>query len=138
MISGNAIAGVGAVYKDAPAHQVIDGKTRWSYPFIDAHLHIESGMMTPVTFESATLPLGVTTIVCDPHEIVNVMGEEGIEWFLRCAEQAQQNQFVQVSSCVPALPGSDVNGADFPLTEMLKYKDHSHVLGLAEMMNFRR
>lgn len=137
VISGNAIAGVGAVYKDAPAHQVIDGKNAVVVPgFIDAHLHIESSMMTPVTFESATLPLGVTTIVCDPHEIVNVMGEEGIEWFLRCAEQAQQNQFVQVSSCVPALPGSDVNGADFPLAEMLKYKDHSHVLGLAEMMNF--
>ncbi|AUR31231.1 adenine deaminase [Morganella morganii] len=137
VISGNAIAGVGAVYKDAPAHQVIDGKNAVVVPgFIDAHLHIESGMMTPVTFESATLPLGVTTIVCDPHEIVNVMGEEGIEWFLRCAGQAQQNQFVQVSSCVPALPGSDVNGADFPLAEMLKYKDHPHVLGLAEMMNF--
>lgn len=137
VISGNAIAGVGAVYKDAPAHQVIDGKNAVVVPgFIDAHLHIESSMMTPVTFESATLPLGVTTIVCDPHEIVNVMGEEGIEWFLRCAEQAQQNQFVQVSSCVPALPGSDVNGADFPLAEMLKYKDHPHVPGLAEMMNF--
>ncbi|MEM7873915.1 adenine deaminase [Morganella morganii] len=137
VISGNAIAGVGAVYKDAPAHQVIDGKNAVVVPgFIDAHLHIESSMMTPVTFESATLPLGVTTIVCDPHEIVNVMGEEGIEWFLRCAEQAQQNQFVQVSSCVPALPGSDVNGADFPLAEMLKYKDHPHAPGLAEMMNF--
>ncbi|MGJ7394023.1 adenine deaminase [Morganella morganii] len=137
VISGNAIAGVGTVYKDAPAHQVIDGKNAVVVPgFIDAHLHIESGMMTPVTFESATLPLGVTTIVCDPHEIVNVMGEEGLEWFLRCAGQAQQNQFVQVSSCVPALPGSDVNGADFPLAEMLKYKDHPHVLGLAEMMNF--
>lgn len=137
VISGNAIAGVGAVYQDAPAHQVIDGKNAVVVPgFIDAHLHIESSMMTPVTFESATLPLGVTTIVCDPHEIVNVMGEEGIEWFLRCAEHAQQNQFVQVSSCVPALPGSDVNGADFPLAEMLKYKDHPHVLGLAEMMNF--
>lgn len=137
VISGNAIAGVGAVYKDAPAHQVIDGKNAVVVPgFIDAHLHIESSMMTPVTFESATLPLGVTTIVCDPHEIVNVMGEEGIEWFLRCVEQAQQNQFVQVSSCVPALPGSDVNGADFPLAEMLKYKDHPHVPGLAEMMNF--
>ncbi|HDF2344332.1 TPA: adenine deaminase [Morganella morganii] len=137
VISGNAIAGVGVVYKDAPAHQVIDGKNAVVVPgFIDAHLHIESSMMTPVTFESATLPLGVTTIVCDPHEIVNVMGEEGIEWFLRCAEQAQQNQFVQVSSCVPALPGSDVNGAEFPLAEMLKYKDHPHVPGLAEMMNF--
>ena len=137
VISGTSVAGVGAIYKDAPAHQVIDGKNAVVVPgFIDAHLHIESSMMTPVTFESATLPLGVTTIVCDPHEIVNVMGEEGIEWFLRCAQTAQQNQFVQVSSCVPALPGSDVNGADFPLTDMMKYKDHSHVLGLAEMMNF--
>ena len=58
--------------------------------FIDAHLHIESSMMTPITFETATLPRGLTTVICDPHEIVNVMGEAGFAWFARCAEQARQ------------------------------------------------
>ena len=81
--------------------------------FIDAHLHIESSMMTPVTFETATLPRGLTTVICDPHEIVNVMGEAGFARVCRCAKQARQNQYLQVSSCVPALEGCDVNGASF-------------------------
>ncbi|KKI45682.1 adenine deaminase [Hafnia alvei] len=137
VICGANIAGIGPAYAGAVAHRRIDANNAIAVPgFIDSHLHIESSMMTPITFESATLPLGVTSIVCDPHEIVNVMGKQGLEWFLRCAEQAQQNQFVQISSCVPALAGSDINGAEFPLDEMLKYRDHSHVLGLAEMMNF--
>ena len=50
--------------------------------------------MTPVTFETATLPRGLTTVICDPHEIVNVMGEAGFAWFARCAEQAKQNQYL--------------------------------------------
>ncbi|PEH71197.1 adenine deaminase [Edwardsiella tarda] len=137
LISGDSIAGVGPNYADAPARQHIDAGGAVAVPgFIDAHLHIESSMMTPITFESVTLPLGVTTIVCDPHEIINVMGEAGLAWFLRCADGARQNQFVQVSSCVPALAGTDVNGAEFPLPAMLHYRDHPHVLGLAEMMNF--
>lgn len=78
VIKGRYIAGVGAEYADAPALQRIDARgataVLW---FIDAHLHIESSMMTPVTFETATLPRGLTTVICDPHEIVNVMGEAG-------------------------------------------------------------
>ncbi|WAM44724.1 adenine deaminase [Edwardsiella piscicida] len=137
LISGDSIAGVGPAYACAAALERIDAGGAVAVPgFIDAHLHIESSMMTPITFESVTLPLGVTTIVCDPHEIVNVMGEEGLAWFLRCAEGAQQNQFIQISSCVPALAGTDINGAEFPLTAMLPYREHPHVLGLAEMMNF--
>lgn len=137
VISGNTIAGIGPAYQGAAALQRIDAYNAIAVPgFIDAHLHIESSMMTPVTFESATLPLGVTTIVCDPHEIINVMGETGLAWFLRSAEQARQNQFIQVSSCVPALAGCDVNGAEFPVEQMQAYHDHPHVLGLAEMMDY--
>ncbi|MGP0777998.1 amidohydrolase family protein, partial [Escherichia coli] len=111
VIKGRYIAGVGAEYTDAPALQRIDARGATAVPgFIDAHLHIESSMMTPVTFETATLPRGLTTVICDPHEIVNVMGEAGFAWFARCAEQARQNQYLQVSSCVPALEGCDVNG----------------------------
>ncbi len=78
VIKGRYIAGVGAEYTDAPALQRIDAHGATAVPgFIDAHLHIESSMMTPVTFETATLPRGLTTVICDPHEIVNVMGEAG-------------------------------------------------------------
>lgn len=93
-------------------------------------------MMTPVTFETATLPRGLTTVVCDPHEIVNVMGEKGFSWFVRCAELAKQNQYLQVSSCVPALEGCDVNGARFTLDQMLIWRDHPLVAGLAEVMDY--
>lgn len=77
-IKGRYIAGIGSEYNDAPTLQRIDAHGAIAVPwFIDAHLHIESSMMTPVTFETATLPRGLTTVICDPHEIVNVMGEAG-------------------------------------------------------------
>lgn len=136
VLSGETIAGVGPEYADAPAERVINARGATAVPgFIDAHMHVESSMMTPLEFERATLPRGTTSIVCDPHEIVNVMGREGMEWFLRCSEMAYQNQFVQISSCVPALPGTDVNGGDFSLAEMEAYAGHAHVTGLAEVMN---
>ncbi|MFC6276449.1 adenine deaminase [Psittacicella hinzii] len=137
VIKHGYIVGFGAEYKEQPASQVIDAQGKVAVPgFFDAHLHIESSLMTPQTFEAATLPKGVTTIVCDPHEIVNVMGSQGMDWFVNSASQAIQNQFVQVSSCVPALPGCEVNGAEFTLEQMATYRNHPHVLGLAEMMNF--
>ncbi|MDM2735429.1 adenine deaminase [Citrobacter sp. Ct235] len=134
---GRHIAGIGAEYRDAPALRRIDAHGATAVPgFIDSHLHIESSMMTPVTFETATLPRGLTTVVCDPHEIVNVMGEKGFSWFVRCAELAKQNQYLQVSSCVPALEGCDVNGARFSLDQMLTWRDHPLVAGLAEVMDY--
>ncbi|MEG1209875.1 MAG: adenine deaminase [Leclercia sp.] len=137
VIKGQRIAGIGPAYTHAPALQHFDAEGAIAAPgFIDAHLHIESSMMTPVTFETATLPHGLTTLICDPHEIVNVMGEKGLSWFIRCAEQALQNQYIQVSSCVPALRDCDINGAEYPLEEMLKWRDHPRVTGLAEMMDY--
>lgn len=137
VIKGRHIAGVGPAWADTQAKYRVDAAGAVAAPgFIDAHLHIESSMMTPVTFETATLPHGLTTVICDPHEIVNVMGEEGLAWFIRCAEQARQNQYIQVSSCVPALRGSDINGAEFPLEAMLKWRDHPRVTGLAEVMDY--
>ena len=134
---GRHIAGIGAEYRYAPALRRIDAHGATAVPgFIDSHLHIESSMMTPVTFETATLPRGLTTVVCDPHEIVNVMGEKGFSWFVRCAELAKQNQYLQVSSCVPALEGCDVNGARFSLDQMLTWRDHPLVAGLAEVMDY--
>ena len=67
----------------------IDGRGRFAVPgFIDTHVHIECSLVTPVEFERCVLPHGVTTVICDPHEIANVLGVEGIRYFLDCAEQA--------------------------------------------------
>ena len=93
-------------------------------------------MMHPFEFERLTLPLGTTTTICDPHEITNVMGEKGFSWFLRCSELMNQNLFVQVSSCIPALPGFETNGSRFDIEQMKKFRDHPSVMVLAEMMNF--
>ena len=136
-IAGKSIAGIGKEYEDQEAIKVVDGKNKIAVPgFIDGHLHIESSMMHPFEFERLTLPLGTTTAICDPHEITNVLGDKGFSWFLRCADKAHQNLFVQVSSCVPALPGCETNGAPFELENMEEYKNSPHTLGLAEMMNF--
>ncbi|MEK2646336.1 adenine deaminase [Bdellovibrio sp. BCCA] len=136
-IGGEYIVGVGLEYLGSPTKRTYDGQGLFVTPgFIDGHLHIESSMMSPFEFEKATLPLGTTTAVCDPHEITNVLGAKGFEWFLRSSELMHQNLFVQMSSCVPALPGFETTGSDFPLEEMKKHKDHPSVLGLAEMMNF--
>lgn len=136
-IAGQTIAGIGLEYETQEANRIIDGAGAFATPgFIDSHLHIESSMMHPFEFEKLTLPLGTTTAICDPHEITNVMGETGFSWFLRCSEKMHQNLFVQVSSCVPALPGFETNGGQFDLINMKKYASHPRVLGLAEMMNF--
>lgn len=136
-IGGDHIVGVGLDYLNSPANRTYDAQGAFVTPgFIDGHLHIESSMMSPFEFERATLPLGTTTAICDPHEITNVLGAKGFEWFLRSSELMHQNLFVQMSSCVPALPGFETTGSDFNLEEMKKFKDHSAVLGLAEMMNF--
>ncbi len=137
LIHQGSIVAVGPECAELDAVRVRDCEGQTAVPgFIDSHLHIESSTMTPFEFESATLPLGTTSIVCDPHELVNVVGSAGIEWFLRCSEMSTQNIFVQVSSCVPAVPGLDVNGGDFGLAEMRRYHDHPSVLGLAEVMDY--
>ncbi|HLE11453.1 MAG TPA: adenine deaminase [Bacteriovoracaceae bacterium] len=137
VLAGKTIAGVGPEYHDAAAIKVWDANGLTVVPgFIDGHLHIESSMMNPFEFEKMTLPLGTTTAICDPHEITNVLGDDGFSWFLRCAQLMQQNLFVQVSSCVPALPGHENSGATFSLEQMKQYHDDSYVLGMAEMMNF--
>lgn len=136
-ISGKTIAGIGKEYETQKSKRTIDAKGAFAVPgFIDGHLHIESSLMHPFEFERLTLPLGTTSAICDPHEITNVLGDKGFSWFLRCSEIMNQNLFVQVSSCVPALPGFETNGGEFKLENMKQYKAHANTLGLAEMMNF--
>ncbi len=128
------IAGLGYDYS---AKQMVDGKGLTIVPgFIDGHTHLESTLMHPFEFERVTLPLGTTAVVCDPHEIANVLGTKGLDWMLRCAEKMLMRMFVQIPSCVPSLPGFETNGATLNAHDIAHYRHHPHVLGLAEMMNY--
>ncbi|MBX4908649.1 MULTISPECIES: adenine deaminase [Rhizobium] len=103
--------------------------------FIDTHLHIESSLVTPHEFDRCVLPYGVTTAICDPHEIANVLGTEGIEFFLESSLETIMDIRVQLSSCVPATH-LETAGADLPIESLLPFRDHPKVIGLAEFMNF--
>lgn len=114
----------------------IDGSGRFAVPgFIDTHLHIESSLVTPFEFDRCVLPHGVTTVICDPHEIANVLGSEGIRYFLDCAEQTVMDIRVNLSSCVPAT-GFETSGAALEIDDLTPFRSHPKVIGLAELMNF--
>jgi adenine deaminase len=103
--------------------------------FIDTHLHVESSLVTPFEFDRCVLPHGVTTAICDPHEIANVLGAEGIRYFLDCALHTAMDLRVQLSSCVPATH-LETSGARLTADDLKPFMDHPKVLGLAEFMNF--
>ncbi len=103
--------------------------------FIDTHLHVESSLVTPLEFERCVLPHGVTTAICDPHEIANVLGVEGITYFLECAEAMRMDLRVNLSSCVPATH-LETAGARLEAADLTPMMDHPKVIGLAEFMNF--
>ncbi|WP_105984511.1 MULTISPECIES: adenine deaminase [unclassified Brucella] len=103
--------------------------------FIDTHLHIESSQVTPHEFDRCVLPQGVTTAICDPHEIANVLGAEGIRFFLDSALETVMDIRVQLSSCVPATH-MEISGAELLIDDLLPFADHPKVIGLAEFMNF--
>jgi adenine deaminase len=116
--------------------ETIDVSGRVLVPgFIDTHLHVESSLVTPSEFERCVLPRGVTTAICDPHEIANVLGLEGIRYFLACAEQTVMDLRVQLSSCVPATH-LETSGARLTANDIRPFMDHPKVIGLAEFMNF--
>ncbi len=102
---------------------------------IDAHVHIESSLVTPPEFARAVLPHGVTTVITDPHEIANVLGMDGIRYMLGCAKRGRLNMFVMASSCVPATE-METSGARLEADDLAQLVDHDWVLGLAELMNY--
>src|SRR5271157_495925 len=69
--------------------------------FIDTHCHVESSLITPLEFDRCVLRHGVTTAICDPHEIGNVLGEKGLRYFLDGAMATAMDLRIQLSSCVP-------------------------------------
>ncbi|MBC1979447.1 adenine deaminase [Listeria marthii] len=132
-IKNGYIAGIG----DFPdAEKVIDAAGAFIAPgFIDAHVHVESAMVTPAEFARVLLPNGVTTIVTDPHEIANVAGEKGIEFMLEDAKGAPLDMFVMLPSSVPATEGEH-NGETLHAEKLHPLYRHEKVIGLAEVMDF--
>ena len=103
--------------------------------FIDAHIHLESSLVSPKEFAKAVLPHGTTTVITDPHEIANVMGTDGIEYMLQATADLPVDVRFMLPSCVPATP-LDESGAILDYRSIDSFYDHPRVQGLAEMMNY--
>lgn len=133
VISNGKIVALGDGYS---AKNIIDATDKYIIPaFIDAHAHIESSLLTPVEYAKVVVPKGVTTVIADPHEITNVLGEKGISFMFKSAESVPLDVKYMLPSCVPCTPfehsGSVIDG-DLTKELLSKYA----FLGLAEMMNF--
>ncbi len=132
-ICGDRIVGT---YESYRGRREIDGRGLFAVPgFIDTHLHVESSLVTPAEFDRCVLPHGVTTAICDPHEIANVLGVEGVRYFLASAETTVMDLRVQLSSCVPAT-AFETSGARLLAADLLPFRNHPKVIGLAEFMNY--
>ncbi len=132
-VAGGVIAGLGDGYE---AREVVDLRGRFVAPgFLDAHVHIESSMVTPAEFARAVTPRGVTTVVTDPHEIGNVLGLPGIRFMLDDSEGSPLDVLVNAPSCVPATH-LETSGARLEAGDLTPLLDHPRVLGLAEVMNY--
>ncbi|MEN8097830.1 MAG: amidohydrolase family protein, partial [Chloroflexota bacterium] len=132
-ILGDTIVGVGPGYDAA---QVVDLGGRYVSPgFINAHVHVESSMVTPSEFARAVVALGTTTAVTDPHEMANVCGLEGVRFMLDDGRKAPMTLYVNAPSCVPATSMS-TSGAVLNAEHLSQLKNDPNVIGLAEVMNF--
>jgi adenine deaminase len=131
-IAGDRIVGTRETYSGASE---VDGRGLIAVPgFIDSHVHCESTLVPPLEFDRCVVPRGTTTAICDPHEICNVLGIEGLKFFLECAAVTVMDLRVQLSSCVPATH-LETSGARLEAEDLLPFKHHPNVLGLAEVMN---
>ncbi|MFP4558115.1 MAG: adenine deaminase [Archaeoglobaceae archaeon] len=104
--------------------------------FMDAHMHLESTLLTPSEFARAVLPHGTTSVFIDPHEIANVAGVDGIKYVYEASRNLPVNFFLNVPSCVPAIKGLETYGAEINAGDVSKFITWDGVVGLAEMMNF--
>ena len=102
--------------------------------FVNAHVHVESSMVTPEAYAMEELRHGTTTLITDPHEIVNVGGAEAIKDILAAAERSPANYYVMLPSCVPSTPFEN-SGAVLNAEDLIPFRDNEFVPGLGEMMN---
>jgi len=132
-ICGDTIVGIGADYE---GREVLDVAGLTLVPgFIDTHLHIESSLVTPFEFDRCVTPHGVTTAICDPHEIANVIGLDGICYFQEASTRTVMDIRVQLSSCVPSTD-METAGAEIDAAALAEVMGHPSGIGLAEFMNY--
>lgn len=131
-VANGLIAGVGKY--DGKTEIDVSGKLVLP-GFIDAHIHLESSMVTPAEFAKAVVAHGTTTVITDPHEITNVMGIDGVEYMIQASQNLPIDVHFMMPSCVPATE-IDESGAELDCKDMDLYLDNKKVLGLAEMMNY--
>ena len=131
-VADGYIAAVGGSYEGT---EEIDLNGKYVLPgFMDAHLHLESTMVTPNELITAAALCGTTTFIVDPHEAANVTGTEGIDYILDQTEHSPANVFVMMPSCVPATEYDD-NGCLLTAEKMAPYLSSPRILGLGEVMN---
>lgn len=131
-VANGLIAGIG----EYEGEKEIDVNGKIVLPgFIDAHIHLESAMVTPSEFAKAVISHGTTTVITDPHEIANVMGTDGIEYMIQSSQNLPVDVYFMLPSCVPAT-AFDESGAGLGYKDIDSYFEHKKVLGLAEMMNY--
>ena len=126
-----------AAYCTGPATEIIEAEGRYMLPGLcDAHMHIESGMLTPAEFARAVIPHGTTSMFTDPHEIANVLGLEGVRMMHDEALLQAVNIFTQMPSCAPSAPGLETTGYEITPEDVAEAMTWPGIVGLGEMMNF--
>ncbi|HCI73301.1 MAG TPA: adenine deaminase [Lachnospiraceae bacterium] len=132
-ITDGHIVGFGDDYR---GQEEFDAKGAYAAPgLIDAHIHIESTYTSPEEFGRMVVPCGTTTVIADPHEIVNVYGLEGFNYMIRAAEKTELSVRYMIPSCVPATPFED-SGAIVNAFDIQWPIGDRHVPGLGEFMNY--
>lgn len=131
-IHDGMIVGVGSF----EGEQIIDGKLRYATPgLIDAHVHIESSMLTPARFAELVMPFGTTSVIADPHEIVNVRGKAGFMYMSASAKSSPLDVFLMMPSCVPATP-FESNGVTIDAAAIQDIEREERAFGLGEVMDY--
>ncbi len=132
-----AYVGPDASHCIGEATEVVDAAGRYAIPGLcDAHMHIESGMLTPAEFASAVIPHGTTSMFTDPHEIANVLGLEGVRLMHDEGLMQPVNIFTQMPSCAPSAPGLETTGFEIGPDDVAEAMKWPGIIGLGEMMNF--
>jgi adenine deaminase len=132
-----AYVGPDAGHTIGDATQVIDADRKFLVPgLLDAHMHVESGMLTVTEFVRAVIPIGTTGMFIDPHEIANVFGLQGVRLMVDEAAVQPIHVWVQMPSCVPSAPGFETPGANIGPDDVAEAMSWEGIIGLGEMMNF--
>ncbi|MEP0943494.1 MAG: adenine deaminase [Rhizobiaceae bacterium] len=132
-----AYCGPDASHCIGPNTEVIEAEGRYLVPGLcDAHMHVESGMVTVTEFCRAVIPHGTTSMFIDPHEIANVLGLAGVRLMHDEACGMPINVFVQMPSCVPSAPGLENAGASLGPAEVAEALSWENIIGLGEVMDF--